>query len=334
MLENFLWEIEPHVAFFLREKQVHSLDEAATFADDYVLNQRLNRSMGKNSLPTTLKPNLISSARLNSNSNPTNTKFVQSPPGAPRACPRIASSDQAAGVPFSAQLVEVDLKCELHKVEAVIGVVEELPIPGFDLLLGNDLCGNRGRVDCPVTSVVPLSHSTTAALELDLSGTFQVCAVTRSLGRVAAFPMMHLSKLFVLDSETNNTSPVLPLDTPQSLIELQGRDEDCNRMFTMAHRHAGPRCAALRPALRHSSQVTLLYATQQLRALYVQSYSGKLHDTTRHAPQRQNCQSRLNTLTSSQAGQAQQAAAILNAPTWHNQHPAALPSQLPRSTPS
>ncbi|MPC50752.1 hypothetical protein E2C01_044582 [Portunus trituberculatus] len=389
MLENFLWKIEPQVASFLREKQVHSLDEAATLADDYVLNQRLNKSMGKYLLRNLISP------RLNSNSNPTNTKFVQSPPGALPASPRIESPDQGkypspnsfrrcktcsycnkigyvelqcfkksrdenrrspvaamtditrneheltlgdrsdtiacvihnaitktvdyetgtnpslktygpflsrgsvslgcleypvrvlrdtgtsrtlllnpnpakcfsnkyialtgAGGPFSAQLAEVDPKCELHWGEAVIGVVEKLPTPGVDLLLGNDLCGNRVRVDCPVTSVVPLSDSTTEALEMDFPGTFPVCAVTRSLGQVTASPMMQhpgtssatddlavspadtrpsptptetevpdLSKLFVLDSEVNKASPVLPLDTPQSLVELQEIDE-CKR---------------------------------------------------------------------------------------------------------
>ncbi|MPC26623.1 hypothetical protein E2C01_019770 [Portunus trituberculatus] len=187
--------------------------------------------------------------------------------GAPPASPQIASPDQGVGGPFSAQLIEVDLKCEQHQGEAVIGVVEELRIPGLNLLLGNDLCRNRVRVDCPMTSVVPLSDSTTEALEMDFPGTFPVCAVTRSLGRVAASPMMQhpgtssaaddlalspadtrpsstptetevpdLSKLFVLDSEANTASPILPLDTPQSLMKLQGRDEDDKRLSACAVR--------------------------------------------------------------------------------------------------
>ncbi|MPC39558.1 hypothetical protein E2C01_033098 [Portunus trituberculatus] len=45
--------------------------------------------------------------------------------------------------PFSAQLVKVDLRCELHHGKAVVGVVEELRVPGIDLLLGNDLGAER-----------------------------------------------------------------------------------------------------------------------------------------------------------------------------------------------
>ena len=85
-------------------------------------------------------------------------------------------------------LLEVDLNCELYRGETVVGVVEELPVPGIDLLLGNDLCGERVRSGDPVVSIIPLVDPAVEILKSDLSDAFPICAITRSMYKVAVTP--------------------------------------------------------------------------------------------------------------------------------------------------
>ena len=54
LLENFPWKIERKVPSFLRDKKVHSLDEVPTKADDYFLNQKLNKPLASKENPGSL----------------------------------------------------------------------------------------------------------------------------------------------------------------------------------------------------------------------------------------------------------------------------------------
>ncbi|KAK3889067.1 hypothetical protein Pcinc_006942 [Petrolisthes cinctipes] len=88
------------------------------------------------------------------------------------------------GGPFSAQLVEAQLEYDLFKVKAFVGVADELPVKGVDVILGNDLCGMRVRPDDPIVSVAPIVETFTNVLERELPYVFHLCAMTRSMDGV------------------------------------------------------------------------------------------------------------------------------------------------------
>lgn len=79
--------------------------------------------------------------------------------------------------------VSINLECELVKATADVGVVDSLPVPGIDLLLGNDIAGAK-VFPHPIVSSEPLSVPETVALEEQYPEVFNVCAVTRSMAKV------------------------------------------------------------------------------------------------------------------------------------------------------
>ena len=83
--------------------------------------------------------------------------------------------------------VNVHLDCELVKATADVGVVESLPIPGIDLLLGNDIAGAKAFPH-PSVSSEPVSVPETVSLEQQHPEVFNVCAVTRSMAKVMNTP--------------------------------------------------------------------------------------------------------------------------------------------------
>ncbi|KAK3883876.1 hypothetical protein Pcinc_011822 [Petrolisthes cinctipes] len=88
------------------------------------------------------------------------------------------------GGPFSAQLVEAQLECDLFKGKAFVGVADELPVKGVDVILGNDLCGMRVRPDDPIVSAAPIVETSTDVLESEFPYVFPLCAMTRSMDGV------------------------------------------------------------------------------------------------------------------------------------------------------
>ena len=83
--------------------------------------------------------------------------------------------------------VNVHLDCELVKATADVGVVESLPIPGIDLLLGNDIAGAK-VFPHPIVSSEPVCVPETVSLEQQHPEVFNVCAVTRSMAKVMNTP--------------------------------------------------------------------------------------------------------------------------------------------------
>ncbi|KAK4328171.1 hypothetical protein Pmani_001409 [Petrolisthes manimaculis] len=79
--------------------------------------------------------------------------------------------------------VSINLECELLKATADVGIVDSLPVPGIDLLLGNDIAGAK-VFPHPIVSSEPLSVPETVALEEQHPEVFNVCAVTRSMAKV------------------------------------------------------------------------------------------------------------------------------------------------------
>lgn len=74
--------------------------------------------------------------------------------------------------------VNIELDCELVKATADVGVVASLPVPGVDLLLGNDIAGVK-VFSHPSVSNKPVS----VALEKQHPEVYDVCAVPRLLAK-------------------------------------------------------------------------------------------------------------------------------------------------------
>ena len=63
--------------------------------------------------------------------------------------------------------------------EVLAGLSDKLPVPGVDLLLGNDLCD--GCVVEPIVSKVPVESSSTEVLEADYEDCLPSCVVARAM---------------------------------------------------------------------------------------------------------------------------------------------------------
>ncbi|KAK3882585.1 hypothetical protein Pcinc_013049 [Petrolisthes cinctipes] len=77
-------------------------------------------------------------------------------------------------------LVTIHLESELFSGSALVGVVDQLPVPGVQLILGNDLAGGK-MGSLPVVSEVPVESKETEKLVEEVPDVFPVCAVTRSM---------------------------------------------------------------------------------------------------------------------------------------------------------
>ncbi|XP_076031946.1 uncharacterized protein LOC143019850 [Oratosquilla oratoria] len=77
-------------------------------------------------------------------------------------------------------LVSIDLQSPLYEGQAMVGMVDELPVVGVDVILGNDLVGGR-MCPTPIVSEVPVVSEETEQLERQHPGLFPVCAVTRAM---------------------------------------------------------------------------------------------------------------------------------------------------------
>ena len=76
----------------------------------------------------------------------------------------------------------LNLTSGLVSGEFKVGVVDSLPVPGVDLLIGNDLMGGKVGAD-PIVTVSPEVSDCTEKLEDEFPGIFPSCAVTRSMSK-------------------------------------------------------------------------------------------------------------------------------------------------------
>lgn len=76
-------------------------------------------------------------------------------------------------------LVSIDLLSQLFNGQAIVGIVEELPVPEIDFLMGNDIAGGKVNV-LPELSETPVDSGETEGLEKQMPELFPVCAVTRA----------------------------------------------------------------------------------------------------------------------------------------------------------
>lgn len=80
----------------------------------------------------------------------------------------------------SVPLVTIHLESELFLGSALVWVVDQLPVPGVQVILGNDLAGGK-MGSLPVLSEVPVESEETEKLVEEVPDVFPVCAITRSM---------------------------------------------------------------------------------------------------------------------------------------------------------
>ena len=86
------------------------------------------------------------------------------------------------GGTVSAPLIDIELKCTGYQGTPKVAVVDTLPIPKADILLGNDLIRGHKCIN-PLISTVPQIQEATEKLVHENPDLFPVCAVTRAMAR-------------------------------------------------------------------------------------------------------------------------------------------------------
>ncbi|KAL5021229.1 hypothetical protein ScPMuIL_000384 [Solemya velum] len=193
--------------------KVETLSEAATMADDYALTHKgsfaTNSSQEKNSTtgtskfgqprnptfsgPFNDKPKLGDKTKFNSKTD--HRAGVGSPSGpvcnyckkvghVMSECYSLQRKEQRRkqSVPSVLAMSKPSQKLNLVTGPVTIGVRPELPIEGVSLILGNDLAGEKVRVD-PLVSSIPDKTGDAETIQQEFPGIFPSCAVTRSMSK-------------------------------------------------------------------------------------------------------------------------------------------------------
>ena len=83
----------------------------------------------------------------------------------------------------SVPMYQVTLRSKVVSGLVSVGVVTSLPVPGVDLILGNDLAGDKVYADPEITTTPAVSRET-EGLQITIPGIFPACVVTRAQARV------------------------------------------------------------------------------------------------------------------------------------------------------
>ncbi|KAK4318854.1 hypothetical protein Pmani_010176 [Petrolisthes manimaculis] len=164
-----------------------------------------------------------------------------------------------AGNCISVPIIDVTLDCSTAKGTVRVGVVKELPVPGVNFLLGNDIAGGRVTVN-PILSMCPVNELLTREYEEKMSNVFPACAVTRSMTQlikpdhVTSVPCIDVPNVTENDhsglerempeshTETVNTGemPSSQLEFPSHICDIEGivdhqkADPDCRKLASLA----------------------------------------------------------------------------------------------------
>ncbi|KAG7168452.1 hypothetical protein Hamer_G002511, partial [Homarus americanus] len=140
-----------------------------------------------------------------------------------------------------APLVLVRVKSSCFSGIANVACVQELPVAGVDLILGNDLAGGQmGNVTPPpVLRERPESTAELQQLEDDMPGVFPLCAVTRSMSMTNDHNVtpdvddsLSLEGLFANPIASQDISSVVNAVTGRvALIAAQEQDDSLRLLF-------------------------------------------------------------------------------------------------------
>ncbi|KAK4322328.1 hypothetical protein Pmani_006913 [Petrolisthes manimaculis] len=141
-------------------------------------------------------------------------------------------------------LVTIHLESELFSGSALVGVVDQLPVPGVQFILGNDLAGGK-MGSLPVVSEVPVESKETEKLVGEIPDVFPVCAITRSMtARKESEPdetemklplcedvKVDLSETFLANLDSGHESREEFSLSRENLIEQQKADSSLQKLF-------------------------------------------------------------------------------------------------------
>ena len=139
-------------------------------------------------------------------------------------------------------LHRVELQSDLISGIVELGVTSSLPVAGIHLLLGNDLAGDKVRVE-PVVSEKPHESPETESLEDEFPGLFPACVTTRSMTKKQAtmdeFDALGLDKTFMTDIDSDSDTTELPQEftiksNRESLIQAQDSDHVVSQLKEQA----------------------------------------------------------------------------------------------------
>ena len=131
---------------------------------------------------------------------------------------------------LSIPLHKVNLESGLVSGDVVVGITPTLPVAGVQLLLGNDLAGDKVVTDPVVTDNPVDTNCENESLADDFPGVFPACVVTRSMAKkeeVNDSSKVELGKTFMVDLDTLLAGKESKVQfTRAGLVEAQTTDPD------------------------------------------------------------------------------------------------------------
>ena len=139
-------------------------------------------------------------------------------------------------------LCRISLTCDVYAGPAEVAVLHELPVDGVDVILGNDLAGEKvGLAPPPVLSEKPVSNPDVCKLEKSDPNLFPACAVTCSmatkrLAEESSEVDLDVSSLFANPMPVSSSTPStgkIPVGR-SALISSQRDDVSLQPLFELA----------------------------------------------------------------------------------------------------
>lgn len=139
---------------------------------------------------------------------------------------------------FSAPLHRIQLDSELARGEVEIALRPSLPMEGVDVILGNNLAGNRvwGGVIPPVVKANPTLSAEADKSVKDFPDVFVSCAVTRAMS-TGENVSQHNGEIEKLSFDPVNLSVLPSSISRDELILAQGKDAGLTTLFASVKSH-------------------------------------------------------------------------------------------------
>ena len=204
LIEEFKRCINPDVRTFINEQKPDSFIAAARLADDFALTHKStyeNKSQTFKPYDPIMKifEPFVNTATVSLLKSPTHSIPVQVLRGTGASQSLILTN----ALPFSAEsysgnnvlikgvhssdynsvpLHNIRLNSDLVSGDVSIGVIDSLRFDGIQLLLGNDLAGERVTVN-PIMTSKPCSIPISTVIEQEIPNLYPSCAVTRAMAK-------------------------------------------------------------------------------------------------------------------------------------------------------
>ena len=137
------------------------------------------------------------------------------------------------GTKFAAPLICVNIETPLYTGSCHVALVEEIPVKGVNVILGNDICGGVVFSSTPVVTVEPLVNQIDNT-EFEGTEIFTVCAVTRNQSRKLVAENQNGLGLEALFTEKKLDSLEAMKLSKEEFIKAQTDDEELVMLRSLA----------------------------------------------------------------------------------------------------